>query len=336
MQESSNPKGTLILLGLMSLVVLIWQTTHREKLVVYCAHDSTFAESILRQFERKTGIPISIVYDTEATKSLGLVERIQKEAKEPRCDVFWNNEPLGTQELAEQGLLEPYQGKGWARIPEAFRDREGRWTGFAARMRVVIQRKDTPSITPDETTENLSRFAIAKPLYGTTLTHYSLLWKLRGADQVQNWHRLTREHGLREVTGNAGVKQLVSEGGADAGWTDTDDYFEALDSGAPVTADPVRLENGHTICIPNTVAIIKGSPLGFDAQQLVDFLLSAETELALAKSKSRQIPLGPVDTQQLPVEVRALQPAAAEGEPLTDLLTARRECLTWLKTIYVQ
>ena len=48
----------------------------RAPLVVYCAHDSIYSEKILREFERRTGVPLSIRFDTEATKSLGLVELI--------------------------------------------------------------------------------------------------------------------------------------------------------------------------------------------------------------------------------------------------------------------
>lgn len=152
-------------------------------------------------------------------------------------------------------------------------------------------------------------------------------------------HHGTREHGLVEVNGNATVKDIVASGGCDAGWTDTDDYFDAKDAGAPVAAKPVRLENGATICIPNTVAIIRGTQRIDQARKLVDFLLSARTELALAKSKSRQIPLGPLDgadAAQIPDEVRALMPAAAGGHPLNGLLKSRNECLEWLKSEYLK
>jgi hypothetical protein len=66
---------------------LLW-APHRESLVVYCAHDSIYADSILREFERETGISIAVRYDTEATKSLGLVELLLQEKAHPRCDVF--------------------------------------------------------------------------------------------------------------------------------------------------------------------------------------------------------------------------------------------------------
>ncbi len=337
-QDLRDFKGKLLLILGLGLLVLVWQSLERGKLVVYCAHDSVFSEAVLRDFEKQTGIAVTVKFDTEATKSLGLVEQIIREEKNPRCDVFWNNELLGTLDLAERGLLDPHKGAGWTRMPERFRDADGRWAGFAARLRVTIHRAGT-TWTNDALNDDLTRFALAKPLYGTTLTHYTALWSLWGGDRTKAWHHGTREHGLVEVNGNAAVKDIVAGGRCDAGWTDTDDYFAAKDAGAAVTATPVRLENGATICIPNTVAIIRGTKRPADARRLADFLLSARTELALAKSRSRQIPLGPLDeagAAQIPDEVRALMPAAAGGLPLSGLLKARNECLEWLKDEYLR
>lgn len=330
-------KAFLFLLLGLGLLVATWQAVTRGKLTVYCAHDSIFAEEILRDFQKKTGIQVAIKYDTEATKSLGLVEQIIREGDRPRGDVFWNNEVLGTLDLAERGLLEPYQGEGWKRIPVQFRDMDGRWAGFAARLRVVIRNtgaEPKPVNLPEY--GDLSRWTIAKPLYGTTLTHYSVLWARLGSDRVKHWHNGARARGLREVNGNGPVKDLVAAGTCVGGWTDTDDYFSAKDFGDPVAAEPFLLDDGTTICIPNTVAIRKGTTRIDQARKLVDFLLSAQTELALARSKSRQIPLGKVDDAQIPEEVRALQPAAAKGVALGGLLKSRNACLEWLKQEYAK
>lgn len=332
MKDLRQTKAFLLLILGIGLLIAIWQASQRGKLTVYCAHDAIFAEEILREFERKTGIPVAIKYDSEATKSLGLTEQIIREANHPRADVFWNNELLGTLDLAERGLLDPHQGEGWKRIPAAFRDPDGRWAGFGARLRMVIRHTPgapTPMTLPPE--GDLSRWAIAKPLYGTTLTHYSVLWHQWGPEKLKAWHADTRRRGIREVGGNGPVKDVVAAGTCIAGFTDTDDYFVARDARAAVAAEPVELENGATICIPNTVAIIRGSPRTEQARRLMDFLLSAQTELALAKSKSRQIPLGPVKLEDLPPEVRELVPAAAKGIPLHPLLPARQACLEWLK-----
>lgn len=322
----------LLLIAALGLA-WFWQRSRAPRLVVYCAHDSIYAESILREFTRQTGIAVAARYDTEATKSLGLTELLVREKDAPRCDVFWNNELLGTLDLQEKGLLAPYRGSGWERIPARFRDADGHWAGFAARLRVQIsntaksgERSEPPN----------ARFAIAKPLYGTTLTHYAVLWQHWGREKTVAWHRDWRARGVRELNGNAAVKDAVAGGACDTGFTDTDDFFLAKDAGQPVAMRPVQLDDGATICIPNTVAIIRGTRRETDARRLVDFLLSAETELALARSKSRQIPLGPVPEDQVPAEVRELQAWARNAVPLTGLLRARNECLAWLKAEYVQ
>ena len=136
--------------------------------------------------------------------------------------------------------------------------------------------------------------------------------------------------------GNAAVKDAVAAGACVAGFTDTDDFFEARDAGKPVAMRPVRLAGGETICIPNTIAIIQGSRRMAEAQRLVDFLLSEETELALAQSKSRQIPLGPVSDEKVPAEVRELRSWARDAFPLAGLVSAHGECLAWLKAELLQ
>jgi iron(III) transport system substrate-binding protein len=318
---------------------LVW-APHRESLVVYCSHDSIYADNILREFERQTGVSVAVRYDTEATKSLGLVELLLQEKAHPRCDVFWNNELLGTLQLADEGILLPYRGSGYERIPAAFKDTDARWAGFAARLRLWIVNTNRLASTEDAIqhalSSDLDRVAIAKPLYGTTRTHYSVLWQLWGSEKLIAWDRDRRARHLREVNGNSTVKDLVASGVCDVGWTDTDDFFEAKDEGKPVAMLPVRLENGGTICIPNTVAILRGTRHLAAAQKLADFLLSEQCEMELASGKSRQIPLGPVDAGKLPAEVKQLQRWAVDGAPLGNIDGASTACLAWLKSEYLQ
>lgn len=362
MSGSLNKRSTVLLPVLSALLLVgFWFSflpqsgSESRTLIVYCAHDRIFAEQILDEFSRQTGIRVQTRYDTEATKSLGLINLIVQERQQPRCDVFWNNELLGMVELQQQGLLEAYQGSGWQRMPERYRDAQGYWTGFAARMRVSIFNSQQVAAS-DETLQMLltlepSRFALAKPLFGTTLTHYTVLWDAWGSDQLRNWHQDLRLRGLREVDGNSAVKEIVAQGTCDAGFTDTDDVFVALDDGQAVEMRPVRISQepddakkgedarqkpGLTICIPNTVGIIKGTKHREAAEKLIDFVTSAETELTLARSRSRQIPLGPMEKNQVPAEVQKLTDWAKDGIDLRSLLPARRDCLAWLKSEYLK
>ena len=59
-----------------------------------------------------------------------------------------------------------------------------------------------------------------------------------------------------------------------------------------------------------------------------------QTEVALANSSRRLVPLGAIsdEAMKLPSEVQALLPAVDKGMPLHGLFKAKGECLTWLKT----
>ncbi|HUT37274.1 MAG TPA: substrate-binding domain-containing protein [Planctomycetota bacterium] len=342
-----------VLAALLAAYLLFWKRGD-DPLVVYCAHDSVYSERILRQFAAETGIPVQPVFDTEATKSLGLVERLIREKDAPRCDVFWNNELLGTLDLKERGITLPYKGSGYARIPDKFKDPDGHWTGFAARFRVWIVNTRKLAATEEAIAKalqgDLSRVAIAKPIYGTTLTHYTVLWHYWGGDKLKAWHKEWRQRGVVDARGNAHVKDLVADGVCDLGLTDTDDYFVAYDAHKLVAMVPFRLDNGATICIPNTVCIIRGTRHLAQAQRLVDYLLSEKCQVKLARSTSRQVPLVISTATQGPAGLTvgmrwvgmdganwpAMSSWVDSGYPLATLGPARAECLAWLKSEYAK
>jgi iron(III) transport system substrate-binding protein len=309
---------------------------------VYCAHDAIFADEVFAEFTRQTGIRVDVTYDTEATKSLSLVNRLKLERDHPKCDVFWNNEQVGTMDLARDGIFDAYKGPGYERIPALYKDPDGRWAGFAARMRVWIVNTTHVKPVRDQVEQffkdHPDQAAIANPLYGTTLTQFSILWKIWGPERLKSWRSEFRKRGLKEMAGNAPVKDAVAAGVCDVGWTDTDDFFEAADDKKPVAMllllvsdDKAGDRKSYTIVIPNTVGLIHSCEHKKEAQVLIDYLLSPGNELALARSKSRQVPLGPVDEQQVPAEVRELARSVPQGYDLRTLEAARRECVEWLK-----
>lgn len=319
-------------------VILFNQSNDNNSLIVYCTHDSVYSEKILKIFQERTGINVIPRFDTEATKSLSLIELIKNERGKPRCDLFWNNELLGTKELKDEDLLSPYKGTGYKRIPAQYKDRDGYWCGFAARLRVYIVNKKYLSEIEESDggiekfiEGNLKYFAIAKPLYGTTLTHYTLLWSQMGEMALKGQHEKWINSGVKFLNGNAAVKDVVAVGGCKLGWTDSDDFYSAIDKKQNVIMFPIKLKNEETILIPNSVAIIKGTTKREYAERLADFLLSEECELLLANSRSRQIPLGDVDENKLPDEVKLLRKISIKSVSCLDLKEIRQKCIGWLK-----
>jgi iron(III) transport system substrate-binding protein len=84
----------------------------QSEVVLYCSVDQAVAEPIVAEFEKQSGIRVLARYDTEASKTVGLVQRIRAEAGDPAVDVFWSGEVFHTVRLAREGLLTPYRRAG--------------------------------------------------------------------------------------------------------------------------------------------------------------------------------------------------------------------------------
>jgi len=278
------------------------QACGQGEVVAYISHDEEHSRQIMELFEKETGIEVRDTYDTEDTKTVGLVKRIVGERKSPVCDVFWNNECGQSERLREEGLLQPYISPMARTIEARFKDPEGYWTGFAARSRVLVW--NTEKAKEDElprTLEDLAapRFkgllAIARPLTGTTLTHFAALYVVWGEEKADAWLDGLLANDVRWLSGNGPVAQEVAEGVVPFGLTDTDDVNGRRLDGYPIQA--VYLDQGDgglgSFVIPNAVMILKGAPHLSAAKKLVDFLLSPRVEKLLAEGRAAQIPLQP-------------------------------------------
>jgi iron(III) transport system substrate-binding protein len=272
----------------------------KATVVVYTALDRQFSEPILAEFTAKTGIKVDAVYDTEATKTVGLVNRIRAEAGRPRCDVFWNNEILNTLRLKEEGLLQPCQPEQARHYAAEYRDPEGYWYGFAARARVIIVNTDlvVPADRPSMITDLANprwcgQVGIAKPLFGTTASHVACLFATMGDKGAKALLSTLRANDVQVVAGNKTCAEMVAAGRLAFGLTDTDDAIIELDAGRPVAMVYPDAGKGQmgTLLLPNTLALVKGCRNPQGGARLIDYLLSPEVEDGLAVGPSAQIPL---------------------------------------------
>jgi iron(III) transport system substrate-binding protein len=313
------------LLALLPLVVAGFLAAgcsrNANRVVVYCALDPEFAEAVLDDFAKSSGIEVVKRFDTEANKSVGLYEDLVAEADRPRCDVHWNNEILATMRLQKQGILAPYASPAAKPFPDRFKAKDHTWTALAARARVLIV--NTSKITAQEMPTSLEdltaprwkgRVAMAKPLFGMTATHAACLFAAWGDADAKTFFEKLKANDVQIVPGNKQAAVGVGVGQFDVGMTDTDDAFAEIDQGRPVKvvfpdADAPAGSGRGTLFVPNTVALIKGCPNPEGGKKLIDYLLRPEVEAKLAKGKSRQIPLNPKVEVKLPPEMAAARTA---------------------------
>lgn len=141
-----------------------------EVVVCYTSTDQVFAEPILKAFEQETGVRVRAKYDTEETKTTGLVNLIQAEKSNPQADVFWSSETGRAIALKAAGCLAPYRSPNAEGIPDPFKDPEGYWTGFSARARVILYNTNLVRDNPPSSVMDLlkpewkGKAAFANPL----------------------------------------------------------------------------------------------------------------------------------------------------------------------------
>jgi iron(III) transport system substrate-binding protein len=273
--------------------------TQGPTVVVYVSHDQVFSEPILKDFENETGIKVRAVYDTEETKSTGVMNRLIAEKDNPQADVYWANEPVRAEVLRQQGIAAPYVSQNAEGISATFKDPNGYWTGFAARARVLIVNKKA-SAKPDSVLAYTDpqwrgRAVMANPLFGTTTTEIAALFVLWGDERGQAFMKALRANGGKLSASNGDSADLVARGEFDFSLVDTDDVVGRVRQQQPVElVYPDQGVDGiGCFLVPNAVVLIAGGPHPDTARKLIDYLLSKEVEGKLARSDAAQIPLHP-------------------------------------------
>jgi len=269
-----------------------------RSVIIYVSTDRVFSEPVLREYERRSGVRVNAVYDTEETKSTGLANRLIAEKPRPQADVFWSNEPVRTLVLKSRGVLAPYRSPGAEGIPAVLVDREGYWTGFSARMRVIAY--NTKLVKQDEAPRSVfdlvdpkwkGQVAMADPRFGSTSFHVAALYAVAGDARMDEFFRRLKANDVRVVDGNSIVRDLVARGEVKVGLTDTDDVNVAVEDGQPIAMVLPDKEGLGVPVMPNMVSLIANAPHPEDARKLIDYLLSPDVERQLAASEAVQIPL---------------------------------------------
>ena len=277
------------------------QATGQRAVTVYVSTDRVFSEPVLRVFEQRSGIRVNAVYDTEETKSTGLANRLLAERERAHADVFWSNEPVRTLVLQSRGVLAPYRSPSASDIPPTFKDPDGYWTAFSARVRVIaynttlVPEKEAPASVLDLAEPKWKgQVAIADPRFGSTSFHVAALYVSLGDEKADDFFRRLKANSVKIVGGNSVVRDMVVKGEVKAGL----DRYRRRQRGvrrvAPRSRWSCRTKTAWACpMMPNMVSMVAGAPHPEEAKQLIDYLLSHDVEAMLAKSEAVQIPLRP-------------------------------------------
>ena len=233
----------------------------QNAVIIYAAQDQVYAEPILNEFEQQTGIKVRAIYDSEATKTVAIANRLLAERSHPQCDVYWGNEELRTRQLAVQNI---------------FRETNG-WVAFGYRSRrIAVSMATNVTLAPKSLLDLTNaayrgQVALAYPLFGSTATHLLALRQHWGIAGWESWCRALAANKPMVVDGNSVSARMAGKGQVAVALTDSDDIAAEIREGGKLRSLPL---DGDSLLLPNTVAVIRGAPHPSAAQRLFEYLQS--------------------------------------------------------------
>ena len=267
------------------LAILLPATASAEEVRLYTSVDQPIAAKVIRAFEKQSGITVRMLTDAEATKTVGLAERLRAEKANPRADVWWSNEIFHTIRLANEGILARYESPASQDIPAQFVDGQRRWVAAGIRIRVLLAAESLPVTGYRDLlkAELKGKITLAKPAFGTTGGHMAALQVLLGEQKYLEYLRDLKANGLKVVGANSTAADMVAGGQMLLCFTDNDDAAGVIASGAKVKmVVPDQGEGGMgTLAMPCSVGLVAGARNEEAGKKLCDFLVSRQVEQML-------------------------------------------------------
>ncbi len=262
------------------------------QVVLYTSIDEPYVRPLVKRFEQTTGIRVTLVTDSEATKTAGLIEKLQAERDRPRADVYWGNEIFHTINLAESGLFAPYRSPVAEDVPARWRDPADRYTDIGLRARVIAistrpdiaaQVRSIRSLLDLTDPKFKGRLAICHPGFGTASGHVAALYTVWGEQKADDFFRKLRDNDIKLLGGNSVVAEQVAAGVLWAGPTDNDDVAIGKAENQPI--DGIVPDQGPdgigTLLMPTTIALVAGAANPIAGKKLIDFLVAPAVEREL-------------------------------------------------------
>ena len=269
----------LLLLGALALSAC---STGSDELVVYSGRGQNLIGPLLEDFAAETDTPIAVRYGDSADLALLLAE----EGAATDADVFLSQNPGAVAYVGDQGLLAELPDDVLQLVDDRFRSDNGRWVGLSGRQRVLVYNQDLvgeselPDSVFDLTQEQYEgRVAVAPP-NGSFQDFVSAMRLVEGEDRTRQWLEGLVANDVRTYPNNNAIVDAVSRGEVPMGLVNHYYNLRFLAEDPDLPSVNHRFGGGDigALVIAASVSIIEGSDKPQAARELIEFLLSQESQ----------------------------------------------------------
>ena len=267
--------------------------------VIACTPQEEQCQAMAAAFTKKSGIKTSFV----RMSSGEAVARLDSAKAKPEFDVMYGGPSDGHVAAFNAGLIEPYASPQAAKIPDKYKDKDGKWTGTYVGVLGFCSNKDglakigatAPTSWAGLLDEKLKKqVAIAHP--STSGTSYTALWTqmvLNNMDEAKTFDYLTKLHSnvLQYSKSGSAPGQMAGRGEVAVGVIFSHDCVKYQKEGFDMLEVTFPSEGtGYEI---GAVSLVKGGPNAENAKKFIDWTLTPDHQDIGPTVGSFQIPTNP-------------------------------------------
>lgn len=272
------------------------------------------------------------MYEAEADRDVqvrfadtaDLAATLVEEGGASPADVFFAQEPGAIGAVADEGLLAELPTDILDRVPEKFRDPEGRWVGVTARVRVLGYADDIPmSELPDSPLDLTDPTFEGRVGWGpatSTLQQYVTVLRLEQGEEVaREWLEGMVDNGAVDFPDNVSIRDAIASGEIDFGLLNH--YYVAQAVAAEGDDYPVEVyfqpDDFGSLILLTGVGVLESSERKQEAFDFVRSLISDEGQ-EFFTSTSKEYPVATGVRADPSLEV-PLSEIPSPGGDLTDV-----------------
>lgn len=262
----------------------------KGSVTVYCPHEAGPLNAGVKAFQEATGITVDVV----AAGSGELLKRIEAEANNPLCDVFWGG---GAESAAAYArFFETFVSDVDVSIPGTSKAANDTWIGESPVPVVIMYNKNlvTDEDAPKGWKDLLDpkwkgRIAFADPAKsGSAYTLLCTMITAIGKDNGEGWafiKQLVANLDGKIQGSSSNSYKLVADGEYYIGLTQEKSVQTYVLAGANVGM--VYAQEG-TSAVPDSIAIVKGAKNLENAKTFVNYMLGAENQSMMSTEFNRR------------------------------------------------
>ncbi len=258
-----------------------------NKLVVYTSHKIEVYGPIIKEFEERTGIWVTVV--SGGTNEL--LEQIAIEQYDPKCDVMFGG---GVENLeAYKEYFMPYTCSQCTKIEEPYQSTNGCWTAFSSLPIVFVYNNKlvyetaAPTGWKDLLEDRWKgKIAFADPnTSGSSYTALATMMQIIDEDNEQTLRKFIEALDGNVLSGSGDVIDAVVTGTRLVGITLEETALKKIAAGADIT---MVYPSEGTSAVPDGCAIIKNSQNEENAKQFIEFIISKDVQQYIVDEFNRR------------------------------------------------